>query len=109
MTIHDQVQSILKHDKASRNSDKRLLVVYLQKAGMQLTEAQIALFMQLPSMETLRRTRQQIQMKGEYEADPQVNEARFEKYKQVRENITIEDPEKLLESQGIKVFPYQQG
>lgn len=109
MTITQQVESILKHDRWSRNSDKRLLVVYLQKAGMQLTDRQIDLFMELPSMETLRRTRQALQMQGKYPADPEIEQHRFNKYKQVKQKIQNESPEELLEAQGKRVVEWGQG
>lgn len=103
MNIAQKVESILKHDKGSRNSDKRLLIIFLQKAGMELTDKQIELFKKMPSTETIRRTRQQLQEQGKYPADEAVDQERYEKFKQVRQEINIADPEQLLEQQGYKI------
>jgi hypothetical protein len=84
MKIKEQVESILKYDPASRNSDKRLLVIYMQKAGMNLTPEQIEKFKDLPSTETIRRIRQKLQEQGKYPAKEEINEARYEKFKAYR-------------------------
>ena len=98
MTTTQQVANILKASREARNSDKSLQILYLQRAGMALSEPQIQLFRKLPSMETLRRTRQALQMQGKYPADEAVNEARFTKFKQVRADIQDVEPEKVLEN-----------
>ena len=87
MTIHDRVQSILKSVPKTRDSDKELQIIYLQKSGMNLSPEQIALFKRMPSMETIRRTRQAIQEKGKYLASPEVEQARFDKFQEVKQNI----------------------
>ena len=92
MRIKEQVESILKYDPASRNSDKRLLVVYMQKAGMNLTPEQIEKFKDLPSTETIRRIRQKLQEQGKYPAKEEINEARYEKFKEYRSGY-VEDYE----------------
>lgn len=99
---------------ATRSSDKELLVVYMQKAGMDLTPSQIALFKDLPSMETIRRIRQKIQENGELLATEEVEKARFEKYKQTKGAIGVTnavEAEELLDGtlvlpDGTKVLPY---
>lgn len=87
MKISDQVEAILKYSRAARNSDRELLIIYMQKYGMELTDKQIELFRKMPSTETIRRTRQSLQEKGLYPADQVVDEARFQKFKKVREEI----------------------
>lgn len=106
MTINQRVQAILSVSKAARNSDKELWLIYAQKSGMNLSEAQKQVFRDMPSPETIRRVRQKLQEVGKYSADHEVNEARYRKFKSVRANIKSEDPEKLLEQQGIKVLPW---
>lgn len=116
MNISERVKNILKAVPATRSSDKELLIVYMQKAGMDLTPSQIALFKDLPSMETIRRVRQKIQENGELLANPEVEKARFEKYKQTKGAIGVTNPseaEELLDGtlvlpDGRKVLPYGQ-
>lgn len=103
MNITQRVENILRVSRDARNSDTELLIIYMQKSGMELTDRQIAKFRDLPSMETIRRVRQKIQEHGKYPADDSVNEARFRKFKQVKQNITYDDPEKLLEARGYRI------
>lgn len=108
MNTSERVEAILKYDKQSRDSDKRLLIVFMQKAGMDLTPRQMEIFKEMPSMETIRRIRQKIQEQGKYPASEEVDNARFEKYQQVKYGINNEDPERILEAQGYKVLPWGQ-
>lgn len=96
MNITQRVQAILGASKAARNSDKELLLIYMQKAGMGLSDAQVRVFREMPSPETIRRTRQKIQEAGDFPADKEVDEARFQKFKHVRESIQTDDVEQLL-------------
>lgn len=99
---------------ATRSSDKELLIVYMQKAGMDLTPSQIAMYRDLPSMESIRRVRQKIQENGELLATPEVEKARFEKYKKTKGAIGVTnavEAEELLDGtlvlpDGTKVLPY---
>lgn len=106
MRISEQVEGILRVSRAARNSDRELLLIYFQKFGMDLSPRQIELFRQMPSTETIRRTRQSLQEKGKYPADQAVEEARFEKYKAVKQGIGYETPEALLEQQGYTVLEW---
>jgi hypothetical protein len=115
MNITDRVRNILEAVPATRDSDKELLIIYMQKAGMELTPAQVNLFKQLPSMETIRRIRQKIQENGEYPASPEVDKQRFEKYKQTKGSIGVtnaQEAEELLDGtlvlpDGTKVLPWK--
>ena len=108
MNVTERVRAILRASHAARNYDKELWLIYAQKSGMQLSEAQISVYKSMPSSETIRRTRQKLQMDGLYPADPEVDEARYKKYVHTKYNIVDDDPEKLLEAQGIKVLPWGQ-
>lgn len=88
MTIRQRVENILRLVPATRNSDTELQIVYMQKAGMELTDKQKQLFRDLPSMETIRRVRQKIQEEGKYPATKEVEQARYEKFKQTRQTIS---------------------
>lgn len=106
MTISQRVESILGHSRAARNSDLELWLIYAQKAGLGLTEAQITTLSKLPAFETIRRTRQKLQEQGKYPADESVDKSRYAKFKEVRQYITYKSPEELLESRGYKILPF---
>lgn len=106
MTEAERVEAILKAVPKTRDSDKELLIIYCQKAGLELTDRQIAKLRQMPSSDTITRIRRKLQEQGKYPASESVNNARYEKYKSVRENINHESPEQLLERQGVVVLPW---
>lgn len=108
MNVHDRVSAILRVSRASRNSDRELILIYMQKAGMGLSEAQMDTFRNMASVEAIRRERQKFQEKGMYPADESVNEARYKKFKQVKQNINYDNPEKLIESQGKVILEWGQ-
>lgn len=106
MNVATRVENILRASRAARNSDTELLIIYMQKSGMDLSPLQMDKFRNMPSPETIRRTRQKLQEQGKFPADEAVDKARFEKYRAVKSNIKSESPEKLLEAQGYHVKPY---
>jgi hypothetical protein len=108
MKVQDQVENILKVSGKARNSDRELLIIYMQKFGLELTERQEAKLRDMPAFETIRRVRQKLQEEGKYPASKEVEEARYNKYKNVKHNIQYENPEVLLEQQGYKVLPWGQ-
>jgi len=98
MTIGQQVENILKASKRSRSDDKELFIIYMQKWGMALSDIQIETFRRMPSFETLRRVRQKIQQAGLYLADELTEKRRFEKYKNVKQQISFSDEvDKLID------------
>lgn len=84
MRIKEQVANILAVSRPARNSDKELLIIYMQKYGLELSEKQIAKFKQMPSAESITRARRLIQMEGKYPADQVVDQGRFERYTAMR-------------------------
>lgn len=118
MTTTERIKNILRASHAARNDHFELWLIYARKSGLSLSDEQLRVIERMPAFETIRRTCQKIQREGrEYEevhhgqkspytADLKTNDARFEKFKQVRQNIQSEDPEKLLESQGYKILPF---
>lgn len=108
MKILDQVTNILKASHKARNSDVELLLIYFQKFGMNLTPEQEATFRKMPSVETIRRTRQAIQERGDYRADEAVEEARYQQFKDVKQNIQSESPEALLEKRGYRLVSQEE-
>ena len=89
MKLTEQVENILRVSKKARNSDKELLIIYMQKFGMNLSDAQIDKFKDMPSMESITRARRILQEQGKYEATEEVDEARFEKYQEAKNNKAI--------------------
>jgi hypothetical protein len=85
LKLLEQVESILNHVPSARNSDKELLIVYMQKFGMDLTTEQITVFNSMPAFESITRARRIIQEQGRYQASKEVDEIRHEKYKQMRQ------------------------
>lgn len=106
MKISQQVENILRAVSITRSSDKELFLVYMNKFGMNLSEEQQATFRRMPSLETVRRTRQLIQEQGKYLPTAEVEKARYEKYKRIKGG---ESPEKVLEGQGYKVKEWGEG
>lgn len=103
MTTTERIENILRTSSAARNSDLELWLVYAAKSGLNLSESQVRVLQDMPSMETIRRTRQKFQEQGKYPADEAVNEARYQKFKEVKQEIKYQDPEKLLEAQGYHI------
>lgn len=97
MTTTDRIRSILRVSHKSRNSDLELWIIFAQKSGMNLSQYQIDKLRLMPSFETIRRTRQKIQEQGDLRADPEVEERRYEKFKQVRGEIGSSQPESVEE------------
>lgn len=107
MNVTQRVEAILRASEDARNSDTDLIVIYMQKSGMNLTEDQIAKFKRMPSTETIRRIRQKLQEQGKYPASDAVNERRYSKFKEMRGSAGIATPketEQVLED-GTIVLP----
>lgn len=78
-TITERVTNILKHAPAARSSDRELIIIYMQKCGMDLDQRQLRIFRDMPSMETIRRVRQSVQAQGLYPASNTVKAERQRK------------------------------
>ena len=97
MKIRDRVAAILRDYPEARNDDKTLLIIYMQHEGLNLSHAQIQTFRKMPSVETIRRSRQQLQMEGKYPANAKVDEARFQKFREMKYGIKSSPAEDILE------------
>lgn len=107
MTVSERVENILKASHMARNSDLELWLIYAKKSGLNLTREQEEVLRDMPSFETIRRSRQKIQEQGKYLADEVVKEARYNKFKEVRRDIKfVEEPEQLLETSGYRIKEY---
>lgn len=80
--VTDTVRGILSRSKLARNSDRHLLIEFMQISGMDLSPMQQEIFLHLPSLESVRRVRQKLQEKGVYPADEKI--AKERDYKAMR-------------------------
>lgn len=103
LTTKQRVENLLKYMPDTRSNDKLLCVLFMQKSGVNLTDEQIERFFEMDDLWNVRRYRQKFQEQGLYKATEVVEEARYNKFKHVKQNINYESPEKLLESQGYKI------
>lgn len=102
MKTSDRVEYILQASKAARNSDKELLIIYMQKSGMNLTQEQIQIFRKMPSAETITRVRRQLQEQGKYPADEAIDNGRYEKYQQMKYKTPQAEVDDILERNPFK-------
>lgn len=98
MTTKQRVENLLKFSRNARNSDIELLILYMQKSGMELTDRQIEVFKNMPSAETITRIRRKLQEQGKYEADESIQEARYAKMQDYQNEYS--DPIKNLARLG---------
>lgn len=89
VTTHDRTESIMRAVPATRSDDKLLCMIFMQKSGLALTDAQIAAFYAMDDLWTVRRDRQKIQAAGKYPPTPEVEEHRYQTFKKVRANIPV--------------------
>ena len=102
MKTRDRVENILKVSKMARNSDIELLILYMQKSKMELTDRQIHILRhEMPSFETITRIRRQLQEEGKYEATQEVQEERYNKMKEHQEEYG--DPHAHLAKLGYRI------
>lgn len=108
MTTSERVESILKHSKEARNSDKQLWIIYAQKSGVGLSQSQIEKIVDMPSFETLRRVRQKIQEQGKYEADKEIKLERKHKAMIMQQVSPKANPEQLENYIKYRPLPWGQ-
>lgn len=102
MKTSDRVEAILQVSRLARNSDKELLIIYMQKSGMNLTSQQVEIFKNMPSAETITRARRQLQEAGKYPVDVEVDSKRFDIYQQMKYKTPAEDVADILERNSFK-------
>lgn len=106
MKTSERVENILRASNDARNSDRELLIIYMQKSGMDLTDEQIEIFRKMPSAETITRIRRQLQEQGKYPASEKVQEERYQKFKQHQAEYGVgdaNDPYAHLAKLGLKI------
>lgn len=102
MKTSDRVEYILQASRRARNSDKELLIIYMQKSGMSLSPQQIEVFRKMPSAKTITRVRRQLQEQGKYPADEEVDNGRYEKYQEMKYKTPQDEVDDILERNPFK-------
>ena len=85
MKTNNIVEWVLKNKPESRNDDKLLMREVWKLQGFHLNDQMFEKFRKSASPESIRRTRQKFQMEGKYKASEEVNEQRYEKFKEARQ------------------------
>lgn len=102
--IKTTVEKILQEYESPRNSDKWLMILFMEAHGIELTQGQKYRFLAMPSLESARRERQKFQEKGFYLATPKVQEKRSEMEENIRQGIKHAEPgdtRHLFEAMGV--------
>lgn len=100
--VTDTVRKILANSRMARNSDRHLLIEFMQLSGMDLTPRQQEVFLHLPSLESVRRVRQKLQENGNFPADPKIaNEREYKsmRMQQITPSASPEFIEQVIEEQ----------
>lgn len=92
MRTKDRVKMCLSRDSDTRDSDRRLILDVWRDEGLVLTPTQEEMFLyKVSSPETIRRLRQKFQEQGLYLASKEVDDKRYEMFKETRQNIKFTD------------------
>lgn len=95
MRVTDEVRKILATNIQARNSDRELLLAYMDNEGMDLSPKQREIFRHMPSMETVRRIRQKLQEGGHYLANKNIATERTFKSYAMQQNTPTAKPETI--------------
>jgi len=89
MKVSKLVEQVLKDWPEARDSDRFLLVKVWERQMGQPMHPNLKEFVMHKafSPESIRRTRQKFQEQGQYPASKKVDDARFEKFRQVKSNV----------------------
>lgn len=89
------IETVLKESPETRSSDKELYIKVWEHYGFYMSESQKAEFRELPSSETIRRIRQKLQEKGQYQASEKIARHRHVKSQEVQQRMPTTKPEKI--------------
>lgn len=87
MKVSQLVEDALKRWPQTRDSDKKLILAVWSEQGLRLTPEQKKLFYQVASPESITRCRRKLQEQGKYPASKSVEEQRFKKFKEYKDNF----------------------
>lgn len=92
--VETKVEALLRSSQTYRDSDKELIIAYLQLLGANLSVEQERVLKQV-SFESIRRVRQKFQERGQYLPSPAVAKQRRLKSYIVQQNAPTANPEHL--------------
>lgn len=98
MRISQRVENIRRVSRGARNSDRELLIIYMQKSGMELSQKQISILRRMPSFETITRCRRLLRIQGLYTGSKAVEDARYVRFTTMRSGGIEEAIEKDIEA-----------
>jgi hypothetical protein len=98
MTLVNVIENILRDKPATRNSDRLLMLEIYAYYGLKLTPQQEERFIDMPSTESVRRTRQKLQELGRYPADPSIKKQREFKSMRMQQIIPTATPEYIIQT-----------
>ena len=78
------VERVLQQQRQARSNDKLLMLAVWEQQGLYLNDHQRKKFMKCMTSETITRIRRKLQEHGQYSATPEVEQLRYEKFKEVR-------------------------
>lgn len=87
-------ESVLRDDEKSRNSDKRLQFLVLERMGFRFTREQMQIWGSV-SLESIRRTRQKLQENGQYVASDNIKSERNYRAAQVQQTVKTTKPKDI--------------
>lgn len=93
-----RTENLLKYIPATRSDDKLLQILYMDKAGIHLTDEQVRIFYDMGDLWDVRRYRQKFQQLGLYPPTAEVEKKRFENYRRIKDGIVSDQPEVVLEN-----------
>ena len=83
----DKVGYLLRDDPELRNSDKKLLLAYWKRQGLELTDEQIRKFMDCTVAESITRARRAL--REEYPAEENIEQDRYNKFIDYKNNHAV--------------------
>lgn len=87
-----KTEQALKMFPETRDNDLLLMLKVWDREGFNLSDRQKEKFLSgLTKPESIRRTRQKLQQQGLYPANQEVDDARFDKFVEMKNNMRIED------------------
>lgn len=104
--VKDQVEEVLSYSRQARNSDKELLLQFMQNSGMNLSLVQMEKFRNMPSSETIRRIRQKLQEGGKYVADQKIKRERNYRSYAMQQQMPQAKPEQVEQILTQRAIPW---
>src|SRR5690606_27556781 len=103
MTVKQRVKNILLASPTARKYPKELLITYMQKSGMNLSEHQKEVFRGMDDLWTVRRHAQKLVETGEVKLEDEDSEYRYKRFQEETEKHSKLTAEELLARRGLRI------